>query len=130
MKTHSSNYHNTFISVAKDCNLHTAQAPPQKLPKTQAQMQYEMLIYNPYVYTSDDVLYETQGKVKGISRADFFAKARACMRASALPKHYGWGLHYNEAGKIALYAMESEAYKRLQTDSSIQQLFAMRSGKG
>jgi hypothetical protein len=33
------------------------------------------------------------------------------MRASALPKKYGWGVHYDSAGRLALFAMESDEYR-------------------
>ena len=46
-------------------------------------------------------------------RAAFFAKPHPCLRASPLPKRYGWGVHYDAHGRIALYAMESEDYRRL-----------------
>ncbi|GBG06305.1 hypothetical protein PAT3040_00827 [Paenibacillus agaridevorans] len=30
-----------------------------------------------------------------------------------LPKKFGWGVHYNDEGKIALYGKETEKYQNL-----------------
>ncbi len=38
------------------------------------------------------------------------------MRSSALPKRYGWGVHSNEDGKLALVAVEDAKYKKLSSD--------------
>ena len=57
----------------------------------------------------------------------FFSKPMACMRTSPLARSYGWGLHFNAEGKVALVAMESAAYKRLTSDHSVEQTRAMRS---
>jgi hypothetical protein len=44
-----------------------------------------------------------------------------------LGKRYGWGIHNDEDGKVALYAVESDEYKRFVNDNSIKHLKAMRS---
>ena len=51
----------------------------------------------------------------------------ACMRASPLPKSYGWGLHLDAEGKVALVAMESPEIRRLASSRAIAQTRAMRS---
>jgi hypothetical protein len=56
----------------------------------------------------------------------FFAQPRACMRSSPLAKTYGWGLHFNAEGKVALVPVESTDYKRLVDDRSVKQTRAMR----
>lgn len=129
MKIHTTNYCDTFIEVAEDCPVTAAIAPPSKEPKTIAQAEYEMLADSPYQYPSDDVIYETKGTPKGISREDFFSKGQPCFRSSALTKRYGWGVHCNKDGKTAIYAMESDAYKRLAADESIKYVKAMRASK-
>ena len=35
------------------------------------------------------------------------------MRASPLPKRYGWGVHYDHEGRIAIHAVESATYEHL-----------------
>jgi hypothetical protein len=34
------------------------------------------------------------------------------MRASPLPKKYGWGVHYDAEGKLAIYGVETADYQR------------------
>jgi hypothetical protein len=49
------------------------------------------------------------------------------MRASPLTKKYGWGVHYDGQGKIAICAVDSQAYRRFVEDQNIKKYFAMRS---
>lgn len=92
------------------------------LPSVHA-LQYELLTARPYTLTLDDLIFEVHIRRAGIAkaeakrraatiRAELFSKPHACMRASVLPKKYGWGVHYDSAGRLALYAMESEEYRR------------------
>lgn len=37
----------------------------------------------------------------------FFANSQACLRSSLLPKRYGWGLLFEQEGRVALCPMES-----------------------
>ena len=129
MASNSTNYTDTFIEVAEDCPVTEAVVPLPKIPRTAAQIEYEMLVASPYKYTSDDVLYESNGNRRGMTREGFFAKPQPCFRASALSKKYGWGVHSDKDSKIALYAVESDEYKRLAADNGIKHLKAMRSGK-
>lgn len=124
---HTANYYDTFIAVAEDCSAKEAETPPDKEPKSVACAQYEMLINKPYEYTSDDVIYETNGRPKGLSREQFFSKGQPCFRSSPLTKRYGWGVHSDDDGKIALYGLGSDEYARHIADSSLKQLKAMRS---
>ena len=129
MKQHTTNYFNTFIEAAEDCPLSAAEAPPSKEPKTAAQIEYEMLIDSPYQNNSDDVLYESNGKRRGLSREDFFSKGQPCFRATALTKKYGWGVHSDPDGKIAIYPIGSDEYKHLSADADIKHIKAMRTNK-
>ena len=129
MKQYTTNYTDTFIEVAEDCPVTAAQIPPAKEPRSAPRIEYEMLMNSPYQYTSDDVLYESNGNRRGISREDFYAKGQACFRSSALTKRYGWGVHSNEDGKIAIYAVDSAEYKKLANDSALKHVKAMRSSK-
>ena len=106
-----------------------AELPPTKDPKTVAQVEYEMIKDEPYEHTSDDVLYAVNGKRKGISEEDFFSKGQPCFRSSPLTKRYGWGVHSNSKGKIAIYPVESEEYKKLATNNNLKHLKAMRSSR-
>ena len=133
---HSTNYTNTFIEVAEDCKADVGLVPPEKQDKTIARMQYEMIHNNPYQYTSDDVLFAIYATRNGIDeskredkRAEFFSRGQACLRSSPLAKTYGWGIHYDDESRIALYARGSDDYTRLRNDSKLKHLKAMRSSK-
>jgi len=128
-KQHSTNYTDTLIEVAEDCPVQAAEAPPSEEPKSAARLAYEMLIDSPYRHTSDDVIYATKGEPKGLSREAFFSKGQPCFRASPLAKRYGWGIHSDHAGRIALFAVESEAYRRLASQEGTRRLRALRQSK-
>ena len=134
MKT--TNYYNTFIAVAPDCPRDTAEAPPERKHKTIARRQYERLVGNPYEYTSDDVIFsvyadrdEIPESERDEAREEYFQKGRACLRSSPLAKRYGWGFHFDEDGKVALYAVESAEYRKYHGDKRLNQLIAMRSSR-
>ncbi len=124
---HTTNYYDTFIQVADDSPATKCEVPPAKEPKSIAQIEYEMLVDSPYKYTSDDVLYAANGERRGISREEFFCKGQPCFRSSPLTKRYGWGVHNNQDGKIAIYPVESVEYAAYVKNSNEKQLKAMRS---
>lgn len=133
MKT--TNYTNTFISVADDCVAEAAEIPPMKgTRKTAARIQYEMISGHPYKYTSDDVLFNIFASKHDISeeekpeeRKKFFSKGQPCLRSSALGKRYGWGVHSDDKGRVAIYAVGSDDYLSLKNDKNLKQIMAMRS---
>lgn len=138
MKNHTTNYTNTFIEVAEDCPVAQAEIPsPKGDKKTIARLQFEMIYENPYRYTSDEVIFHSFAVKNEISKSEvddakmeFFSKGQACMRASALTKRYGFGVHFNEEGKMAVYPVESEEYQKFVADENLKHLKAMRSKKG
>jgi hypothetical protein len=133
------NYVNTFIAVAPDTQAKAGIVPLGRGgTKSIAQLEYELISGKPYTLTQEEVQFSVHVQRQGIPAAEikarraklwseFFAKPMACMRASPLPKSYGWGLRFDAEGKVALVAMESPEYKRLLKNSAIRQLFAMRS---
>ena len=136
------NYYRTLIAVADDCPVQQAVVPtPRGNKVTVAVLQYEMLADHPHQHTQEDVLFHSwmarQEFAKSRSKAEvaqlrkhFFSKPQACLRASPLPKTYGWGLLFDEQGKVALCAMESKEYKRIvETPGPIKILKAMRSSR-
>lgn len=137
MKIHTSNYHNTFIEVAEDCPSTTGEIPPLKGDnKTIANIQFEMISKNPYKYSSDDVLFQVFADRNDLTKSEydkarqqFFSKGQACLRASPLTKRYGWGIHNDENGKIAVYGMETPEYKQHSNNENLKVLKAMRSSK-
>jgi hypothetical protein len=137
MKIHSTNYTNTFIEVAEDCPAPAGEVPPAKgAAKTVAGIQYELLREHPYRYTSDEVLFRVYAIRNDLSekewakaRVAFFSKGQPCFRASPLAKRYGWGIHCDKDGRIALYGRETEAYEKLAGDKSGKVLKAMKSAR-
>lgn len=132
---HSTNYFNTFIEIAEDCPINQGDVPPLKGDKkTVANLQFEMLYDNPYTYTSDEVLFgvfairkEFQSYEMEEQRSAYFSKGQPCFRSSPLSKRYGWGVHSNEEGKIAIFGSDSEEYQKFLADDSIKKVKAMRS---
>lgn len=59
--------------------------------------------------------------------AQFFSKPRACLRGSSLPKKYGWGLHFNGEGRIALVSVDSPAYEEFSNSKDLKVMPALRS---
>lgn len=137
MKVHTTNYRNTFIAVSDDCPATKGEVPPLKAgKKSQANIAFDLVANHPYRYTSDDVLFQiyvernelTEGEL-GEARNLFFSKGQPCFRASPLPKRYGWGVHSDENGRIALYGCETPEYERFLQDEDVNVVKAMKSGK-
>ncbi|MBI5033663.1 MAG: hypothetical protein HZB51_24355 [Chloroflexi bacterium] len=131
----TTNYYETIIQVAEDCPVEKAEIPQLKNgEKTIAVMQYELIDGHPYQYTSDDVIFKVYAAKNKISRANlqserekFFSKGQPCLRSSSLVKRYGWGIHSDPEGKVALYAVESSEYKKFCKDKTIKHLKGMKS---
>ncbi|KIL34564.1 hypothetical protein SD71_19050 [Cohnella kolymensis] len=133
-------YVDTFITVSPDCPVTGAVIPSDKKErKSKPFIEYDLLSENPYAYTGDDLIYEVYLRHKSISederssrgtqiRDELFQKPHPCMRASMLPKKYGWGVHYNSEVKIAIYGVDSAEYLNFIEDSGgqIKLLAAMR----
>jgi hypothetical protein len=135
MIAHTTNYKNTFIEVAEDCSAKQGEIPPLKGDKkTVANLQFEMLYESPYRYTSDEVLFNvfalrkefTEGELDE-QREHYFSKAHPCFRASPLTKQYGWGVHSDEEGKIAIFGVETEEYTKFVINEELKIVKAMRS---
>ncbi len=137
------NYFDTFIEVAEDTKATIASVPqPRGGKKTVALMQFEMLSES-FAHTQEEVLFDVwfarqgeEGKldVDSISdheratiRETFFAKGQACLRASPLTKAYGWGVIFDEKGRAALCAMESDEYAAHAANPDLAHTRAMRS---
>ncbi|MBK9579463.1 MAG: hypothetical protein IPO40_20525 [Fibrobacteres bacterium] len=137
MKCHTTNYQNTFVAIADDCPVQKGVVPPAKgEAKTIANLQFELIGNHPYRYTSDEVLVLVLMERNAIDpkrfeevKAELFSKGQACLRASPLPKKYGWGIHFDEAGKTALVGSESKEYQAFLRDGSLKILKAMKSSR-
>lgn len=131
----STNYTDTFIQVADDCPVDEAEPPPVGAQgPTVAVLQHSLLAERPYELTSDDVLFEVHAIRQEVPEADrssareaFFAKDQACLRSSPLGKRYGWGIHHDGEGRVALVPLGSDEYAAIAADPDTKQLKAMRS---
>ncbi len=131
-------YQNTFIEAAADCPAENGEAPMMRgARKSLHLIQFELLNERPYHWLYDDLLFETHVRHKEISpeilqergvqiREEFFARSHPCLRASPLTKRYGWGAHYDEEGRIALYGRGTAEYEAFLAREDIDQLKAMR----
>jgi hypothetical protein len=135
---HTTNCFDTFVQVAEDCPARTGEEPPPRAGNpTVAGLQYKMIAEAPYKFTSDDVVFATSApgrklgatatkRERRLARDEFFSKGQACMRASGLGKRFGWGVHADAEGRIAIYAVDSERYRALAQDPGLKQVCAMR----
>jgi len=139
MTDHTTNTPNTFIRVAEDCPARSGEEPPPRGGNpTVAGLQFLMIAKAPYKYTSDDVVFATSAagrqldakstkKARSLARAEFFSRGQACLRASSLGKRFGWGIHADAEGRVAIYAVDSKRYQALAADPKLAQTRAMRS---
>ena len=137
MKIHTTNYENTFIEIADDCPLTNGEVPPIKTNiKTAANIQFDMVSKNPYKFTSDDILFQVYAEKNDLTaseykeaREKFFSKGQPCFRASPLTKRYGWGVHNNQEGKMAIFGAESAEYEKISKDKSLKVVKAMKNSR-
>lgn len=128
-------YKNTFITISEDSTAASGIVPSERNGKpTIASIEYELINNNPYKYTQDDVQFETYIIKNQIGTSDldelreiFFSKPKACFRASPLVKKYGWGIHYDDQGKVAIYDVNSEKYNEFLNLENITLVKGMRS---
>lgn len=117
---HTTNYVDTFITVAADSAAAGATVPPERATPSVAGLTYRMIADHPYRYTSDDVVFTVWADRHAVPEADraaaraaFFAKGQPCLRSSDLPKRYGWGVHADGESRVALVPLGSDEYASL-----------------
>lgn len=131
---HTTNYYDTFIEIAEDCPAGVGSEPPSAAKPTVAALHFALIAEEPYARTSDDVVFETHARRAGVvddqkdaAREAFFAKGQPCLRSSPLGKRYGWGIHSDAEGRVAVYPVDSDDYRRLAADPALAHTRAMRS---
>lgn len=125
----------TFIEVAEDCSADHGEVPPARVGSpTKAAIEYELISAEPYVLTEDDIAFRTRVAMRDIPQADWaaererlLAQKKPRLRVSALAKRYGWGIHVDSHGRVALVPVESAEYRRLAADTSLSHVRAFRS---
>ena len=129
---HTTNYYDTLILVSPDCRAQEGTRPPK--PGTIAALQHEWMLAAPYGMTSDDLIFSVHAERKAIPTAEreaagaaFFSKGQPCMRSSPLVKSYGWGVHHDSAGRVAIFGAESARYRELVEDETVTKIRGVRS---
>jgi hypothetical protein len=114
---HTTCYFDTFITVAPDSAAQSGVEPPVTESPSVAARTYALIAAEPYEHTSDDVIFTVWADRRGIpqherdaARTEFFSKGQPCLRSSDLGKRYGWGVHSDERGRVALYPLGSPEY--------------------
>jgi hypothetical protein len=131
------NYFDTLIAIADDSPVSEPVVPPRNDAKpTIAAEQYRLLADRPYELTSEDVIFEVYADKQAIphderpaAREAYFATSRACLRTSPLAKKFGWGLHSDDQGRLALVGAGTERYRELASDPGTKTVKAMRSSR-
>jgi hypothetical protein len=120
VRVHSTNYYDTFIAVAPDCEAVRGTLPRETAKPTVAARTFQMIHDHPYRFTSDDVIFavyadrnEIPEEERAVAREAFFSKGQPCLCASDLGKKLGWGIHCDGEGRVALYGVETEEYREL-----------------
>lgn len=134
---HTTNYQDTFIAVADDCPALNGEVPPMRGgKKSAANIAFEMIANHPYKYTSDDVVFQIYTERNDLTpdelekaRQQYFSKGQPCLRASPLTKRYGWGVHSDARGRVALYGRETPEYERFLQDEGTKVVKAMKSAR-
>lgn len=135
-------YKNTFVKISEDCPVVVAEIPQKKNGKKPAHViQFELLTENPYRFAHEELIWEVYVHHKEIPneilesqegaeiKEQLFSKGHPCMRASALVKRYGFGAHYNEQGKIAIFPAGSEEYEQFMQAKNVKKVPGMRNKK-
>jgi hypothetical protein len=137
MSSHTTNYTDTFIVVADDCPATKGEVPPARGGTlSTAGIQFDIISRNPYLFTSDEIIFSVYAAKNNITpghfekeRKAFFSKGQPCLRSSPLAKRYGWGIHHDSCGKVALYGRDTESYRNLAGNTGIKVIKAMRSSR-
>lgn len=126
LPAHTTNYFDTLITVAPDSSALASSEPPQRADPSVAERTLRMIADAPYRHTSDDVIFTVWADRRGIPESDredareqFFSKGQPCLRSSDLGKRYGWGIHSDDAGRVAVVPMESAEYALLASGKDV-----------
>jgi hypothetical protein len=132
---HTTNYVNTLITVSPGTKAVAAITPPTGKASI-AELQFAILHGHDYELTSDDVIFtvfadrnSVIAKDRAAAHDQFFSKGQPCLRTSPLAKSYGWGIHANANGRVALVPMESSRYGDLMADEATVKRTAMRTSR-
>lgn len=114
-----------LIEIAPDSTSTRSEEPHDSgTEKTIARISYEVLADDPYKFSEREFYHEVH--VVRRERSDLKIENYNIKR-SPLVKKYGWGIHRNSDGKLALVACESRRYQELLADPLVKKTKAYRS---
>ena len=118
-------YKSTLIEIGLSSRT-TPTAPFRKQGdgETRDMVQYRVLVQNPYFYDYESFLHKVHVDERGKKnlKLDTY-KLEAC----ELAKRWGWCIHADEEGRLALVGYGSDKYNALLKDESIEQKQAYKS---
>jgi hypothetical protein len=115
-----------LIQVAEDCPVSQGTIPATKREvETIAMIQYDELTKYPYQYNEQE-FHEQVNLVRRGKKSGEVNLGRYDIRRNALSKKYGWGIHINEEGKLALVGCETYKYKQLEQDILVDKVKSYR----
>jgi hypothetical protein len=130
-------YTSTFITVAPDTS---AVAGVEPTGTTIAATTFSLIASAPYALRSSDGIFPVWASRHDVDPASadewatFYSRSHACLRSSDLGKRYGWGIHADADGRLAVYAVGSATYEALAAGtapagSAVTVKAAMRSSR-
>jgi hypothetical protein len=100
-------------------------SPGAGWPSDEGAIEYELIAGEPYALTEEDVAFRTRVLMRDIPEADwpaererFLSQEKPRLRVSALAKRYGWCIHLDSHGRVALVPVESTEYQRDMIEDS------------
>ncbi|CAH1531384.1 hypothetical protein P5868_004794 [Vibrio parahaemolyticus] len=107
--------------ISEDATSRVHVIPPNngRIPR----ISYDVLSENPYVFTEEEFYHEVH--VVRRQREDLNL-ATYNIRKSELLQQFGWGIHRNSEGKLALIPAESAKYKELSQKLHTQRAYRIR----
>ena len=109
-----------LILIATKCSMKRGTKPVSNREQpTIAMHQYDVLTEMPYQLTYEQLKDEVHGNRRGKELTREQSKTYM-MKRSELCKIWGWGVHQDKNGKLALVGCETKEYRRLVKDLQVQ----------
>ena len=124
-RNQEANMKESLIRVAVNCPVSTGIDPLGRGNKNDAVhiIQYEILKAHPYMLDKD-TFYELVYLLRLPTRSRKI-KSYSLAR-NVLPKRYGWGIHINKVGKLALVDCSGKKYKKLEKSRKVKKIRASK----
>ena len=112
-----------LFTIAEKCPAKNGIVPiTNRKEKTVTMHYHDLLMESPYCFTYQQARKEVHENRRG--KTDLKLNSYD-MRRSELCKIWGWGVHADRNGKLALVGCETDEYQRLLKDSSVRKIKAL-----